>query len=332
MASVTTLKEIKDNILSTTLQDDSQIGTMVEDFINLTLHEIENPGWSYSPRREVHHRWSFLKRKTNFDTVATTEEYVLDRDIREIALVRQTTSPAMLERQLDKDFYTARPNPTETGNPLIYRVWELSGVATKLATADTIDIVSSSNSDLNDTDMTVTIWGYSGGILESETLTLNGTTLVPGTVTFDARDIFVSKSKNTAGVITVTAGAITLTTIGKQERNPLHKVLSLYPIPSSAITIYVEGWGHMKELVNDGDSPPFDQSWHYVVRLGALAKTYQHLGKDSDFAMTHGMYAAGVRAMINSDRGTSDHIPRLRRHSPIPLTVGYARRSKDDIA
>jgi len=306
---------------------------MVNDFANLTLHEIENPGWAFSPRREIHHRWTFLRRKTSFETVASTEDYVLERDIRNIGIVRQTTTPTVLVRYTDQDFYTLVPNPTETGTPLAYRQWEMSGVATKLAVADTIDVVSSSTSDANDTDLTVTVWGYTNKILQSEVFTLNGTTAVTGSVSFDAREIFVSKSKNTVGTITITenSGGTTLTTLGKQDRNPLHKVISLYPIPSAAITIYVEGWGHMKEMVDDGATPPFDQSYHYVVRLGTLAKVYQHLGKDALFAATQAMYAAGVRAMANADMGTSDYTPYLKRHNPINGSNQWVKRTSDDI-
>ena len=332
--AISTKAEIRDNVLLTTQQDESQVGTLVESYINLTLHEIESPGWAFTPRREIAHNWGFLKRKTSFDTVDGTAEYVLDRDIKKIALMRQTTTPAKLTRMMDEDFYAQIPNPTEEGTPLIYRVWELSGIATKLAVADKIDIVSSSTSDDDDTDLTVTVWGYVGGILQSETYTLNGTTTVSGSSTFDARDIFVSKSKDTAGTITITenSGSTTLTTLGKEERSPLHSVVTLYPEPNAAITVYVEGWGYMKEMVNDGDTPPFGAHLHYIVRLGTLSKVYQHLGKDTDFTLTQSMYASAVRAMVVADRGTSDFVPKLYRHYPDLLYGRTIRRDTDDIS
>lgn len=298
------------------------------------MHEIENPAWAFSPRRELNHRWSWLKRKTTFDTVASTEEYVLDRDVSHIAIVTQRTSPSRLTRITDEDLYFHDPDPSDSsGNPEFYRVWELSGVATKLAVADTIDVVSSSASDASDPDLTVTVWGFVGGILQSETYTLNGTTTVAGSSTFQARDVFVSKSKDTAGTITVkeNSGGTTLVTLGKEERAPLFKVLSLYPIPSSAMTVYVQYYSHLKELVNPGDVPQFSQNWHYVVRLGTLAKTYQHLGKDTDFAVTQGLYSSAVRAMVESDRGVSDLKDHLRRHK-VDMHSSLIRRSTSDVA
>ena len=330
---ISTREEIKNNVLLTTQQDETQIGTMVESFINLTLREIESPGWAFAPKREIHHRWGFLKRKQTITTVSGTSEYVLGRDIKDIAFMRQTETPCKLLRMTDEDFYKREPNPTATGNPRIYRVWELSGVATKLGAADTIDVVSDSASDDGDADLTVTVWGYVGGILQSEVYTLDGITTVSGSTTFDADQIFVSKSKDTAGIVTITenSGGTTLTTMGKEERNPLHKVVTFHPIPSSAITVYVEGYGYMKELVNQGDVPPFGPQWHYIVRLGTLAKVYQHLGKETDFAMTHGLYAAGVRAMVFADRGTSDLIQHLDRHNRPGYENYYVRRSTNDV-
>jgi len=87
----------------------------------------------------------------------------------------------------------------------------------------------------------------------------------------------------------------------------------------------------MRELANKGDSPQFDQSYHYVVRLGTLAKVYQHLGKSDDFAMTQSMYTAGVRAMVMSDMGESDLIPRLKRHNPVDKMNNYVVRTTSDI-
>jgi len=255
---------------------------------------------------------------------------VLERDIKDVAIVTQRESPTKIYRVTDEQFLKYEPEPTDTGNPVLYRLWEISGVGTKLSTADTIDVVSSSTSDDNDSDLAVTIWGYVNGILQSESYVLNGTTTVTGSTTFDARDIFVSKSKNTTGTITITAGATTLTTLGKEERNPIHKVMDLYPIPGSAMTIYIQYYSHLRELVRDSDVPQFDPNWHYVIRLGTLAKVYQFLGKENDFTTTQALYSASVRAMVNADRGVSDFIPRLERHRFRQFP--HIRRSTADVA
>ena len=85
------------------------------------------------------------------------------------------------------------------------------------------------------------VTGYVSGRMQTEIITLNGTAKASGSVTFDAGVLFVSKSANTTGNITVTenSGSTTLIVIGKEEVSPRFKVLSCYPIPTST-TLYIE--------------------------------------------------------------------------------------------
>src|SRR3990167_7210008 len=131
---VASRKEIRDSVLDTTRQENVQIGLLVNDF---------------------NHLWSWLKSKTTFSTVASQEDYVLGREVDKIALLRQTTSPTRLLRMTDEQFYKRDANPTATGNPLLYRTWEVDGVSTRLTTADTIDVVSSSASDAGSSELAV---------------------------------------------------------------------------------------------------------------------------------------------------------------------------------
>lgn len=311
--------EIRTHIKNHTDQTGTTIDTLINDWINVTLNEINEPGWAFS-RNEVNHLWSWLRRKTTFTTTASTADYVLPRDVDKVAIVTQRDTPIKLTQVTDEQFLENVPDPTDlsSANPRLYTLWESSGVSTELAVADTVDVVSSSTSDANDTDMTVTVWGYVGGIIDSESYTLNGTTTVSGSKTFQAREVFVSKSKATTGTITVTenSGGTTLTTLGPEERNPIFKVMTLIPTPSSTITMYVQFYTRIRELTNDGDTPQFDPKWHYVVRLGTLAKLYNHLGKNEDYLATQALYASGVRAMVESDKTNPDLMKHLKRQNP----------------
>jgi len=225
----------------------------------------------------------------------------------------QTASPAKLVQIPDEKFFQLVPNPTATGNPRFYRTWEHEGVATRLATADKIDVVSASASDAGDSDLAVTVLGYVSGILTRETYALNGTTKVSGTNTFDAREIWVSKQKDTTGVITVSenSGSTTIVTLGPDERSPRFKVVTLYPEPSSAITISLEYYSRIPTLENDSDSPIFNGQFHYVVTLGTLAKTYRHLNKESQMIASRADFSASVRSMVASDMVIPDLIEHL---------------------
>lgn len=318
-------KEIKDSAIDTTRQSATQIGDLVEDYINFTLNEINDPAWAF--RGNVHHLWNFLKRKRTISV--STQDYVLPREIDKISIVRQTSTPIMLTQVRDEDFFYYVPNPTETGNPRYYRIWEVDGVATRLSTADTIDVVSGSASDAGDSTLSVSISGYSSGLWRTETYQLNGTTAVTGSITFDARDIFVSKQKDTTGVITVTenSGGTTLVTLGPKERAPRFKVITFYPQPTSALDIYFEFYTRIPLLHNDSDTPIFDERWHYVVRLGTIAKIYQYLNKEQDYIATQGTYAAAVRSMVEADKTKPDLIDYMR---PRDLTRADIRLRRAD--
>jgi hypothetical protein len=324
-------KEIRQEVIRIADLNETQHLSLINDCIDATLQEIGNPGWAYSRRNELHHNWSWLKRKTTFSTVASQEDYILGSDVANIAIMRCADTDIKLQKISEQRFYKYYPDPTDTGNPRLYRQWQISGVSTKLAVADKIDVVSSSASDDGDDDLMVTVWGYSSGILVSENYTLNGTTTVSGTITFDANDIFVSKLKNTTGTITIkeNSGSTTVTTIGSQERNPIRPVVSLFPLPSSAKTISVNYFSYVRKLNFDSDCPPFGDQWHYVVRLGTLTKAYQFLGKEVLFQSTMNLYSSSVRAMVAEDRDDPGFIANLERRDVNKNLIGLHRSTSD---
>ena len=326
-------KEIRDSVLDTTRQTNAQMGGLVNEYINDTLHEINDPGWAF-PNKDFTHLWNFLRRKTTFSTVASTSDYVLGRDVDRVAILSQRESPIKIKQIRDEEFLRLVPNPTSTGNPTYYRLWETEGVSTRLAANDTIDIVSSSANDDGDTELSVSVSGYdTNGIWRTDTYQLDGTTTVAGTITFvSGREIIVQKQKDTTGTITVTenSGGTTLVVVGPDERAPKFKVISLYPIPSSAITIYLEYYTFIPELNNDSDVPILYEKWHHVVRLGTLAKLYQSLNKDQDSSTTHSIYARAVRSMVSADQAQPDLIEHLSGGQDIPHI--WQRRSEDAIA
>lgn len=327
-------KELRDISLQTTRQDAAQIGSLVNEFINLTLSEINSPGWSFTSRnKEVSHSWSFLRRKTTFATVASTSDYVLARDIDRVTLIRQTETPIKLSQLTDELFYRMVPDPDDTGNPRFYRMWETEGVATRLASSDTLNVVSDSASDAGSSELSVSIQGYdASGIWITETYQLNGTSSVTGTKTFAAREIYVSKQKATTGTVSVNrqTGGTNLVKLGPNDRAPRFKVLSLYPIPAGVSTMYAEYFTFIPNLNNDSDVPLIPEKFHYVVRLGILAKIYQYLNKETEFNAIQAQFAGAVRTMVSSDRVEPDLIEYLMPEKHLmPFIMVY--RSEDMI-
>ncbi len=214
-------------------------------------------------------------------------------------------------------FYRFIPDPTATGNPRFYRIWEEEGVSTRLSTDDTLKVVSDSASD--GSAFTVSIVGYdSDDIKTSEVLTLDGISETSGSVTWNSgRPLRISKSGTTTGTISVkevTAGT-TILKLGKEERSPRFKIIGLYPIPSSVITITLEYYTRLRRLQNDSDVPDLDEKWIWIVRLGALTKIYQFQEPDAQRALTTQIqYARAVKSMVMADKENPDNIEHFTRH------------------
>lgn len=306
-----TLSEIRSHLSSVT--GETQINDLIDEFVNLTLQEINDPAWATKGFR---HFWTFNRRKDSFDTVADTEFYQLPRDTDIVRTVRQTTSPFKLSQVPDEVFYDYIPDPTETGEPLFYRLWEQEGLEVRLSTDDTLKVSSSSASDT--ATIKVILSGYdTAGIKRSEELSLNGTTNVDGTITWDAgRPLRVSKSEDTVGLLTIAekTSSTTLLVIGEHERSPRFKVIGFYPIPSSVITMHLEYYTRIRRLEHGGQVPDIDDKWMWVVKLGALTKIYQHQEPDSQRVITtQELYRRGVESMVKADLVEPDYVPHLRR-------------------
>lgn len=312
--AIRTRKEIRDRVATDTRE--TNINSTIDEYVNLTLEEIQNPAWAFEQiagMRGYEHLWSFNRRKHTLATVASTEFYQLPREVDKVSLIRQTTTPLKIRFIPDDLFYEYVPNPTATGNPKWYRIWEVEGVEVRLSTDDMLEIISDSASD---TTQTVRIVGYdTAGLLRTESLTLTGATAVAGTITYDAgKPLRVSKSADTTGVITVrekTADTV-LVKLAPAERAPHFKIISFYPIPSSAISLYMEYFTRIRKLEGDNDVPDIDERYIWVVRLGTMAKVYQYQGKLELMNSTMAMYGAAIRSMVKSDMAQSDFIPVLR--------------------
>ena len=319
--SIRTLSELRVNI-GTTVRE-TQINSTLTDFINLTLQEIHS-----------YHGWTWKRRKTTFSTVASQEDYNLDEEIDEIAFLRQRSSPTKLLYIPDPDFYRVLPNVEDlgTGPPRYYRLWEETGFSTNLAAADTIYVVSSSASDTS-TFKVLVVGRNSSGEVISESLTMNGITNVTSTTTFAASGLMqVSKSANTTGTISVyrTTCATLLAELAPEEATPRYKRLSLYPVPSAAITVYVEYFERLRLLVGDNDVPQMDYKWNWVLREGALAKAWEYKQNDAAHLFHRQAFMQGLAQMKAQDMTNHDYIPVLR---PRPYgLITAVRRYNDSVS
>ena len=298
--ALVTLSELRTNIGSTVRE--TQINSLIDSYINLTGLEIHNA-----------HPWTSLRRKQTFATVVDQENYNLDEEIDRIAIVRQISTPTRLQYFPDDLFYRYIPDPENSGSgvPRVYRLWEETGFSTNLAAADTVYISSSSTSD--GSSFNVVIEGRnSSGERVSEVLTMNGTTSVTSTTTWAAAGLMrVSKSAQTTGTVTVyrTTGATVLSELAPEELSPRFKRLSLYPVPSAVVTFYVEYFEKYRFLVNNTDVPQMNVQNNWLLREGALAKTWEYKHNETASAMHQAVFDRGLKALIKQDMANQDYVP-----------------------
>ncbi len=223
-------------------------------------------------------QWSFKYRRHTFPTVASQEAYVLPRQVGEVYSVQSSASPYNIGVAREDQFDNALPNPTSTGNPRSLRLFEMVGIDTQPSAASVATVVSSSASD---TTQKVLVKGLVGGYVDTEELTLVGTTPVNGSKSFT--EIYaVTKSAETVGRVTLTsnAGAVTNVVLGTQDKTVRLRKLRLYPIPSSVLTITVKNFGLPPALTQAYEDTEIPNRWDYIVDQYAFALSLQAKGKE----------------------------------------------------
>ena len=322
--AIRTLGEMRTHLKTRIRKTGTTVDAFVTDCLNMGLSEIH-----------YFADWSWLRRKTTLSTVADQEDYRLDEEVDRIQLIRQRTTPHKLRYLPDRVFYRLIPNPEDlgTGNPRYYRQWEETSFETALAADDTIQVLSSNSADGSGFNVRI-VGRNTSDVVIAETITLNGTTAVTSTNTWDSGSIMrVSKSANTTGVITVrrTTGATTLIQIGPLEANPRVKIISLYPIPSAVITINLEYLERLHYLVADADVPQMDTQWSSVLTQGALQHLWKYNQDDVAAATARQAFLQGLGQMLKADGATRyDYIPVLQGRRPFAPSV--VRRWADSSA
>ena len=317
MAVLTTLSQLRTNIASTVRE--TQINDLIDSYLNLTALEVFN-----------FHSWTWKRRKTTFSTVASQEDYNLDSEVGDIALLRQITAPRKLVYVTDELFYKLVPNPESqaTGTPEYYRRWEETGFSTNLAAADTVYVVSSSSSDGSTFSVRIRGRNSSGEVVE-ETITLNGTTNVTSSTTWAASGLLqISKSGATTGTVSCyrTTGATLLSSLDPNNLAPRYLRISLYPVPNAVITMYLEYFERFRYLTHATDIFQMPHHWNWVVREGALAKTWEYKQNEAATAQHYGIYQQGLRQMREEDERNIDYIPVLQSRAIVQSVV--RRRSE----
>jgi hypothetical protein len=220
--------------------------------------------------------WTCKNIKTTLALSSGDSEKNLPRDVGEPYIVLSSASPYLLKYKSEDEFDRREPNPTASGNPRIYTLFEYAGVEEQPAAAGVVSVVSSSATD---TTQKLLIRGLVGGYDDYEEVSLNGTTTVFTTKSFSRIDS-VSKSVETAGRVTLTVGATTVLTMGALETTVRLRKIRFFPEAASSITVTIKHYKAPVIPVTLYDTHEIPSRWDYVVEQFAFALALQSKGKE----------------------------------------------------
>jgi len=211
-----------------------------------------------------------LKGEHNFTTVDGTVKYYMPSDLEKITRFYDVTNNKKIDPNIEETYFDeniASIADEEESDANTYYLKEAVGVKVQVATTgDTLQVKSSSASDIA---VIARIEGYvdsSLTILGFENITVIGTTYVAGTTTF-YKITRVSKDSDSVGYITVADSSDTVLAVMQSiDRVLRHKVVELRLIPDDSTTnMRVLYKKRIRKLVNDYDYPFIEADSYFIL-------------------------------------------------------------------
>lgn len=316
----------------------TQAGALLErsDAAMLTkLGYFINDGWRFIA---AHRPWCGLLRQSTFTSTTGLDYFITSSEVDQVIDLSERSTPIVLALQryyamLNKHFDAVG---VTTGNPVTASPMGEIGVMAALAADGTLSVVSSSASD---TTPKVRVNGYDSNLVPvTEVLTLTGTTPVTSANTYTSKEGYeprFSKDADTVGIVTISAGAVTLARLAPEEREVRYRKWKVWPTFSSAITVYMTFKRRIRELVNDEDTP--DIECDNALKMFAFARALQEKRQftkakeaygivDINGVPTPGSFLAELEALVAkepqfSENFTDQFIPQVQR-DPIDQPAG----------
>jgi len=263
-----------------------------------------------------------LEYEATFSTVAARRLYYLDQFLPGaiMSVVDQTTD-IVLSPIEEKVLENIDADKNDSGSPRNYTLPGTTQIEGQPSAASTLRVVSASASD---TTQQVRIRGLVGGQLDTELLSLNGTSNVDGTLSF-SEVISISKDANTSGRITVTdvTGGTTLAVIPRFKNASEYQKMGLWPVPNSVLTIMVRGLRRPMDFVNAQDVPDLPEAFHEIILIGMVQRGFMYLRNDKRADEMKAYFEEGIKNLKESQAAKFETIPRLRgRPTRFSISVG----------
>jgi hypothetical protein len=224
--------------------------------------------------------------------------------------------PYQLEFVTDQEFINYGYDLDETGTPLRYRMWGENMVMRQPSQATSMSVFSSAAGDVN---ISVTIFGISGGYPAYEIITTNasnGASAVTGGVVFSSVER-IAKSATSAGRIGVYCDASTSTTVavmpmGDTTAGILYKKVQIHPCPDHIFPINVQYYKDPYRLVNDGDIHELGQDFDEAIILLSVSKIKGET-EQAGAGSFYQMWQDEIRSLRRTNMDKMDWFPKLER-------------------
>lgn len=250
-----------------------------------------------------------------FASVANQAIYGLPAQINRVRAITERDNDRQLQPITLEELRADDPGLTATGTswafvPLSY------GPIKYVPAATGIWVASSSASDTSQTAMVNGV--RTGGIATGDqTATINGTTRTAIGSFTDYVDVqTISISAVGVGLISfydASTGGNTIAEIPIGKLSPRYFRVQLYPIPSSAITYYVDGQYDIPELDDTQDVPMLPEEFHDLLSAYARMREYERLGDNDRMMFAANEYTTGLSRLKHMVSTSPSEMPVMGR-------------------
>jgi len=237
-------------------------------------------------------------------TVADTYQYGFPLYVKKVLNIEDPTNKKFVYYENARFFDKNYPGTTESGTPTFAFPLGVRGVQANPAADGVLSLVSDSSDDAG-SNFKIRVTGYNtSGVLVTEQVTMNGTTEVNTSNSFDStlgleRVVKEPATNSTfAGNITVTdSSGNTLLVMPVWWLSPDYQWVQFHPRCGSAVTYNVRSEMRKPPLVNDTDWPAFDSDYHMMLVFGVTKDLLPTFGKTSVADRHRDTYDEMMRAL-----------------------------------
>ncbi len=265
--------------------------------------------------------WPHLIRDYDLSVVSGTSDYSLRRDLDKVITISDITNGRVInEETIQSHERFVAPILEVAGNvqtskqPSLYRFIGSKSVSALLSIADTVQVISTSASDI--TPKVIHIVGEVSEVQVSEDIVLTGVSSADSANTYDSgSELILSQGTNDgtlsdlAGVVTVREKTTTsniLSVFAPEERAPSFRWIRLSPQPAAALTARIWYKKKWRRLVDDNDIPEIDCANEIIE--GIVADALWEDGQGSEAQIQEQKYSDLVNELWKSYNNLSSNL------------------------